>query len=127
MKTDEVRKVFSSLDCVKLAYMFGSQATGSTGRLSDHDFAVYLDGVNKDAMFDIRLKLMADLSRVLGTEAVDVIVLNAADAPELKYDIVSQGKLLFVREPYRLLVEPRIYNEYFDFRDSLRRYGLTRA
>ncbi len=78
-------------------------------------------------MFDIRLTLMAELSRALKKDAVDVIVLNAIDSPELKYDVISQGKLLFEREPFRILVEPRILNEYFDFRDSLRRYGLTKA
>lgn len=31
------------------------------------------------------------------------------------------------REPFRVLVEPRILTEYFDFRESLRRHGLTRT
>ena len=47
--------------------------------------------------------------------------------PEVKHEIVAGGILLFEREPFRVLVEPRVLNEYFDFRDLLRRHGLTKA
>ena len=35
--------VFKSIPEVKLAYFFGSRATGDDGPASDYDFAVYLD------------------------------------------------------------------------------------
>ena len=128
MKTDNLVPIFASHEAVKLAYLFGSHAQGQAGPLSDYDFGVYLEETtDKSKMFDIRLALMAALARALKQDSVDVVVMNTTDSPELKYDVISQGKLLFEREPFRILVEPQILNEYFDFRDSLRRYGLTKA
>jgi len=45
--------------------------------------------------------------------------------PEMKYAIITEGILLYEKEPYRVIVEPRILNEYFDFRIMLKRHGLT--
>ena len=49
------------------------------------------------------------------------------EMPELKYNIISQGVLLFERGPHRIVVEPKILNEYFDFVYLLRKYKLTKA
>lgn len=122
----QIKKVFAGFKQVKLAYVFGSQATGKTGPLSDYDFAVYLDEKDKAKMFDIRLKLMAQLGLLLKTDAVDLVVLNTADSPDLRYAIIKDGKLLLEKEPYKLLVEPQISNEYFDFNFGLFKNNLTK-
>ncbi len=122
-----VRPVFQGFPEVKLAYLFGSQATGSAGPLSDFDFAVYLVEDDPHRQFEIRCALLEQLSRLLETDRVEVLVLNQAEGPELKYRVIATGLLLHEVEPFRLLVEPRILNEYFDFRSLLRRHGLTRA
>lgn len=119
--------VFRKEPSVKLAYLFGSQITGKTGPLSDYDFAVYLDGKGKKKMFDIKLELLAALSKVLKTDEIDLVVLNTTAMPELKYGIISEGQLIFEREPFKVLVEPMILNEYFDFYSMLKKYNLTKA
>ena len=55
-----------------------------------------------------------------------MVILNLAESPEFKYDVIKNGKLIFEREPFKVVVEPRILNEYFDFRDLLLRYDLTK-
>lgn len=119
--------IFSSYPEVKLAYFFGSRAKGKEGPLSDYDFAVYLDEKDKKKMFDIKFKLYGELSLFLKTDKVDVVILNITESPELKYSIIRDGKLILVREPFKVLIEPKILNEYFDFHLMLSRYNLTRA
>lgn len=120
------KKIFKKYPQVKLAYLFGSQANGTAGPMSDYDFAIYLNEKNSQKRFDVRLKLMSELSLLLKTDAVDVIVINDTESPDLKYDIIKEGKLLLEKAPYKLLVEPKILNEYFDFNLSLFKNNLTK-
>jgi len=119
--------IFTLYPQVKLVYFFGSRARGKEGPLSDYDFAVYLDEKDRKKRFEIRLALMAKLSHTLSTDAIDMVVLNDTESPELRYNIVKEGKLIYQQEPYKVSVEPRIFNEYFDFMYGLRKYGLTRT
>lgn len=95
--------------------------------MSDYDFAVYFDGLTRREMAERQLNLLSDLQKALGTNAVDLVVLNTTEAPELKYEIIKNGRLIYDVEPYRVLLEPQILNEYLDFHDGLKRFGLTRA
>lgn len=127
MKQAQLQIILKKFKNIKLAYLFGSQARGNAGQLSDYDFAVYLDEQNRIKRTDIKLDLMAKLRRTLKTEKIDIVILNDIDQPELKYHIIQDGKLIYQEEPYRLMIEPKILNEYFDFRYTLRQYGLTKA
>lgn len=127
MKQAQLQIILKKFKNIKLAYLFGSQARGNAGQLSDYDFAVYLDEQNRIKRTDIKLDLMAKLQRTLKTEKIDIVILNDIDQPELKYHIIQDGKLIYQEEPYRLMIEPKILNEYFDFRYTLRQYGLTKA
>lgn len=112
---------------IKLLYIFGSTARGEQGQLSDIDIAVYLHGPTKKAMVDLKLKLLTEFSDALKTDKIDLVILNLTDQPELKYQIITEGKLVDEQEPYRVMIEPLILNEYFDFKAMLQRHGLTRA
>ncbi len=120
------KKMFAKYPQVKLAYLFGSQANGTAGPISDYDFAVYLKEKNSRKRFDIRLKLMSQLSLLLKTDGVDVIVINDTESPDLKYNIIKEGKLILEKQPYKILIEPQIINEYFDFNLSLFKNNLTK-
>ena len=124
---EKLKKIFRKNPAIGLVYFFGSRATGKGGPLSDYDFAVYFDDRDKKKMFKMKCGLASEISRLLKTDEVDVVVLNTTENSELKYQIISEGKVIFEREPFKIIVEPRILNEYFDFRAMLRRYGLTRA
>ncbi|KKQ74180.1 MAG: hypothetical protein US96_C0039G0016 [Candidatus Woesebacteria bacterium GW2011_GWB1_38_5b] len=124
-KLEGIKQIFQADEKVKLAYLIGSQATSDTGPLSDYDFAIYLDERDTKKIFEKRVEIQDKIARVLKTNSVDVSVLDEVEEPEFKYSAITQGKLIFEREPYKIIVEPRIMNEYFDFRSSLLKYNLT--
>lgn len=119
--------LFENYPEVVLVYLFGSRASGKVSPLSDYDFAIYLNTNDIRRMYEIRLELYEEIARLLKEDRVDIVVMNLLESPELKYAIITEGTLIFEREPFRVLVEPRILNEYFDFREILRRYNLTRG
>ena len=123
----DLELIFRTYSAIKLVYFFGSKAAGKEGPLSDYDFAVYLDEKDKKRIFDIKFTLMDKISRLFKTDKIDIVILNLTESPELKYNIISEGQLIYESEPYRLIVEPKILNEYFDFRHLLLTYHLTKA
>lgn len=120
-------KIFEQFSEIKLVYFFGSKAAGASGPLSDYDFAVYFSGIEEADFSDIRFQLYDKLSMLLRTDRLDIVPLNSVKSPELKYNIIKDGKLILEKEPFKVLVEPKILNEYFDFKACLKKYGLTRA
>lgn len=122
-----IRSLCKEFLVVKLAYFFGSRALNKSGPMSDYDFAFYLDEKDPKRRFEIRLLLIDRLSRILKTDAVDVVILNDTASQELKFNAIREGTLFYQEEPFRVLVEPKIVDEYLDFSESLRRFGLTKA
>jgi predicted nucleotidyltransferase len=111
---------------VVFAYLFGSQATGRAGPLSDVDVAVFLDE-HTDA-FEAKLALADALARHLGTDRVDVVVLNSAPIA-LAGRVMSTRRVLLDRDPFaRHRYESSIIRQFADFlvferRHLARRHG----
>ena len=122
-----LNSIFNQYPEIRLVYLFGSRVRGDVGPLSDYDFAVYLENADKKRMFEIKFSLQAKLSRSLKTDNVDVVLLNIAGSPELKYNIIKEGKIIFEKKESRITVEPKILNEYFDFHAILSKHHLTKA
>ena len=77
---------------VRLALLFGSHATGETTAASDVDIAVaYEPDVTN--VTDAHLSLVADLTRILGRDDVDVVRLAAVD-PQIAIEALDHGHLL---------------------------------
>lgn len=130
MKSAEIKQlipIFEIYPEIKLVYFFGSRAKGESGPLSDYDFGIYTGERKTDKIFASKFSLQDKISRALGTDKVDVVMMDVAQSPELKYGIIKDGELIYEKEPYRVLIEPRILNEYFDFRSILLRSGLAVA
>ena len=123
---EKLNNIFKKIPQIKLVYLFGSQATDKTGPLSDFDFAIYLDQRDKKKMFDFKFELNDKISQLLKTDKIDIVILNLTESPELKYNIIKEGQLIYEKEPYKVLIEPRILMEYFDFRQMLLKYNLTK-
>lgn len=119
--------VFQSFPQIKLAYFFGSRATETNGPLSDYDFAVYYNEKDATKIFGLKSQLHDKLSRLLKTDNIDIVTLDTAESPELKYQIIKDGQLIFEQEPYRVLIEPKILNEYFDYKMMMQKYNLTKV
>jgi hypothetical protein len=120
MEKEEIKKVEKNLKkipCIELAYLFGSAISGRTGKLSDIDIGIYLDGgLSKEEMIEMRLKLISEFVSLLRKERVDVIIMNNAPI-SLNYEIIKCNRPIFVRnEGKRIDVEQRILSEYLDRR-----------
>ena len=80
---------------VTLAYLYGSQARGDAGPLSDVDVAVLFKfDVSRAERSDRLLKLIGELISVFGRSDVFVADLDAA-SPLLRYEVYREGRPLF--------------------------------
>ena len=77
---------------VELALLFGSYATGRATAGSDVDVAVAYEGSVTDVT-DEHLSLVADLTRILGRDDVDVVRLTAVD-PRIAVEALDHGQIL---------------------------------
>ena len=107
---------------VKLAYLFGSVAEGKEGKLSDVDLAVFLDeSVSKPEQFNLQLKLMSEITSILKTDKVDLVIMN--DAPLLlNYNIIKHGKILKGDKETKIKVESGILSDYLDMKYYIDRH-----
>ena len=118
MNEHDIKKIE---DCIKkypvvTAYIFGSEAKGTSGLLSDIDIAVFVhEGVSKAERFDLRLRLSSELSAVM-SRPVDLVMLN--DSPvQLSYEIIRHGKLIFCSDKStKVDLEVDILSRYLDRR-----------
>lgn len=109
---------------VSFAYLFGSQATGNSNKNSDVDIAVMLPfEMKKKERFDLRLKLMGAISKILKKE-VDVAILNDIRSLFFKYIIVKEGQIIYKEtELSPANFESKTMGMYFDFRPFLETYN----
>ncbi|NJD37544.1 MAG: nucleotidyltransferase domain-containing protein [Geobacter sp.] len=99
---------------VIFAYLFGGLASGVQKPLSDVDIAVFLDPACVNA--ETKLDLIGQLTDTLGTDEVDLVILNTAPI-SLVGRILKQKKLLADNQPFqRHQFESLKMREFFDFR-----------
>ena len=122
---NKIKSIFESFLAVKSAYIFGSRVAGKAVKNSDYDFAVLFgDGTSKEDRFDLKLKLMAKLSSALGTDAVDVVILNDLSSLFFKYIIIKEGKLMYQKSELEAAeFESRTLGLYFDFIPFMEEYN----
>jgi len=96
---------------VRFAYVFGSRANDTAGPLSDLDVAVYLPP-DLDH-FAHRMRLLEKLNRLLGTDAIDLVILNEAPLL-LSHRVVRDGQVIKDNREDRVRFEARALNEYLD-------------
>ncbi|KKG31727.1 type VII toxin-antitoxin system MntA family adenylyltransferase antitoxin [Methanosarcina mazei] len=117
-----LRDFLSVVKGVKLAYLFGSTARGESNCLSDIDIAVLFDDalLQKEA-FDPQVELISELTCLLKTDNVDLVVLN--DSPLLlTYNIIREGIILKSDEPLRVKFETKVMSRYLDERYHIERH-----
>jgi predicted nucleotidyltransferase len=112
---------------IVFAYLFGGLARDKKGCLTDVDLAIYVRNLETLNF----LSLFRKISQILGTDEIDLVVLNSAPI-SLAGRVLRNKKLLSDKDPFlRHQYESRILREFFDFtlREEQilhRRYGIGR-
>ncbi|AKB66688.1 type VII toxin-antitoxin system MntA family adenylyltransferase antitoxin [Methanosarcina mazei] len=119
----KLRDFLSGVGSVKLAYLFGSTARGESNCLSDIDIAVLFDdALLRKESFDPQVELISELTCILKTDNVDLVVLN--DSPLLlTYNIIREGIILKSDEPLRVKFETKMMSRYLDERYHIERHS----
>ncbi len=110
------------------AYLFGSRARGEEQPHSDLDVAVYVDPRRlPGAPFGYEATLSAALMAALGSNRVDVVMLN--DAPPLLYHrVLRDGVRLLARDAMATTTrEGRALSRYCDWLPQLRKIDAAHA
>lgn len=102
------------------AYLFGSVARGEAQAHSDVDVAVFTDaGLREDGAFGYRAELTAALMSALGSNAVDVVLLDEAP-PLLYHRVLRDGVRILSRDLRATTVrEGRALSRYCDYLPQL--------
>ena len=120
--THDVRNLFPGLTSyfshrpdIQFAYIFCSYGLGKEKPLCDIDIAVYLtDEIPRQDFFNIRLDPISDISGILKTDEIDLVILNNAEML-LMYQTVYSGTIIFERDKSkRIDFETRVRDRYFD-------------
>jgi predicted nucleotidyltransferase len=118
--TESITAVLSVRREILEAYLFGSHARGANQAHSDIDIAVFIDEHEVESgRFGYRSDLTAELMSGLGTNAVDVVILNNAP-PLLYHRVLQNGTRLFSRDLRATTTrEGRALSRYCDFAPHL--------
>ena len=99
---------------VRFAYVFGGAGRGKLRPLSDVDVAVYLDETADPVQ--ARLDLIGIVTKHLGTDEVDLVVLNQAPTALLGR-IVQSRRVIVDKDPFlRHCFESLALRTFLDFR-----------
>jgi hypothetical protein len=113
---ERITDVLSARREILEAYLFGSHARGTGQAHSDIDVAAFVDeGEIEPGLFGYRAELTTALMAGLGTNSVDVVILNGAP-PLLYHRVLRDGSRLFSRDLRATTVrEGRALSRHCDF------------
>lgn len=103
---------------INTLWLFGSQATGKTTKLSDHDFAVLFDEkVSANDFGRLQINILTDLLCLYKIKNADLVIVNNNKLPLLlKYNIIKTGKILYEKNfDERVMVEAGILRRWLDW------------
>ena len=134
---DDIDRLRNSINTVAdevaidMVYLFGSRAESHArrecmpdaariGPLSDYDLGILLHRTPPTDMAHLKAHFAAEMTALLGTDLVDVVILNEAPI-ELAYAVIAQGQILYERSvTIRVEYEAYVLGLYGDYLPVLR-------
>ena len=111
----ELPSYFGARGDVAVAYLFGSYEEGRTTSLSDVDIAVLLKiPSEEESYFPMRLEVLHDVCHVLGTDEVDLVILNQCSVTLAYHAIRSRNVIYSEDERARVAFETRVVAQFLD-------------
>lgn len=124
---DKLKQVFEQYsETVAFAYLFGSSVIDDYKYEGDIDVAVFLQneylgrqtGSLKQFIFDLKLRLHADIVRALKRNDIDLVVLNILRNYYLEDDVIRKGVVIYGSEhPYRAEYEVKALHQIIEFKE----------
>ena len=119
---ENLREIFRDYPYIVSAYLFGSQASGVFGPMSDVDIAILLnDNAPKGReLIHEQDYLSYRISKALGVKEVDMVVLNNQGSI-FQHNVIRTGKLIYDAAPLlRIKFIMRVISNFCDFEPTLR-------
>lgn len=127
MDLTQIEDYLVARDEISMAFVFGSVASGSQGRESDLDLAIYFKTPHgeieweSDARYPTEDEIWGDLERIAGKE-IDLVVLNRSPAT-ICDTVLREGKPLLIRERKIYLgMLLKVSMEAEDYRDFIEEF-----
>jgi predicted nucleotidyltransferase len=117
-----LKEILERDEDIQFAYLYGSQAYGSTYFESDVDIAVYLKPSDIKEYVKKEKELTSILITQLHTDKIDLRILNVSPFL-LQYKIIKEGIPIVIRdEVERVDFETRVMNKFFELKPHLHEY-----
>ncbi len=109
---EKIKKALSKQP-VRLAYLYGSFATGNVHKESDVDIAVVLEPNTDKADYQIAGEIHSEVGG--GLPEIDVREINLNSDPTFLANVLSPAKPIYVKdERERISFETKAYQSYYD-------------
>lgn len=118
---EKLNAVFRNYSFIASAYLFGSQATGKTGPMSDVDIAVLLKEPRPKGRELMRqMNYLSFRIEEIFKKEVDVIEMNSQGLI-FQHNILRSGNLIYDADPlFRANYVSRLISSYCDFEPTIR-------
>ena len=121
LNMENLKNIFKDYPYIACAYLFGSQASGKTGPMSDVDIAVLLkEPYPKGRDLIHKMDYLAYKMETVLKREVDIVEMNKQGLI-FQYNVLRTGKLIYDADPdFRIRFVAKAISDYCDFEPTLR-------
>ncbi len=128
-KLEKLKTYFQNREDISMAFLFGSRAKKTSGRLSDWDIAVYfktnsgeIEWEKKEGEYPEENNVWKDMMDILETDVVDLVVLNRI-ASSVAAPAIAGTPLVIKNRRLYLEFMLRVTQEAEDYRQTVEEYA----
>ncbi len=118
---EKLKNIFKDYPYVASAYLFGSQASGKTGPMSDVDIAVLLkEPYPRGRDLTHKMDHLAFEVEIVLKKEVDIVEMNRQGLIFV-HNVLRTGKLIYDADPdFRIKFVAKVISDYCDFEPTIR-------